>query len=604
MSDNTKNLFVRASILVRPHDSESSEVYNLNDRSQQIVPRRLLSLLSSCNEARSLEGHCSHIENTAPGRAGDGFVLNSLKELLDRGLLRRVTLPVASGSTRASVPTTQPEALQDAEIVVPTAGRPAVTARLLRSLQASAQDSQPAPAHIVLDSVSPRMKQELTKAIDRSLSSESPIAWTITDRGTRARTVTRLGKMLSLDHNEAEALSFGLVSDQTLGVTTGATHTYSLLSCRNSALISIDDDVHCSGVTGNTDSVPRISASGDITLRYRRDRTELLKSFPPSPIDIRKATAGLLGKTLSEIRTSAGAVDWRPSEISPALWYRLERHDPTVDGVVLGHLGDSGVGNSPTLPSTAVSIPQLFGTADYQDLALHSKEMIRLAEVPTITTQPFFMTTVFALSLNKILPPFFPFGRGQDWTFGSMLTQLFDDSVVGHVPVALLHDPRDGRASRLERPPDRITHGVNRLLLTLISHYAAMTTGGSREDRLIDFGQWLREHSAEGPETFRSWITDIACTALTQYGAGIERSYPGTRGTDSPLGRTVTNLLADIERRVAAKDIGPVTEYAALGLGEAETFERMAHHFSLFGTFMELWPAIWAERSVLWDTER
>lgn len=137
----------------------------------------------------------------------------------------------------------------------------------------------------------------------------------------------------------------------------------------------------------------------------------------------------------------------------------------------------------------------------------------------------------------------------------------------------------------------------------LVSHYAAATTGGSREDRLVDFGQWLREHAEESPETFRSWLTDIACMALAQYGAGIERSYPGTRGTDSPLGRTVTNLLADIERRVAAKDIGPVTEYAALGLGEAETFERMAHHFSLFGTFMELWPAIWAERSVLWDTD-
>ncbi|MFP4510984.1 MAG: hypothetical protein ACLFNQ_12755 [Spirochaetaceae bacterium] len=590
--------YISASIVVG-HGRDVAEVYNRNDGEQLQVETVLLNLLRYCSEARTLHEHCSTIMSDVGHDATDHAVFDGLKALVRLGLLRPVLWPEPRAGRGETEVTHEPQ--KTFSFCIPTIGRTRVIERLLGSIDRNCNHANVLRSTIYLDTDIEEVVTEIQRIVRERDVEPAAVRWRVSGKSVRRELVRDIDRALDLSAPEREAVEFGLFGQTQTSTTVGAARSCAFLSAGSTALFSMDDDAVMLGYTGrNADASPRISTRPGPSWKYESDREALLRAFPAAPIDPVSTAAGYIGRRVSDISSGGKRLRWDPGDVTPELWYRVERYDPTIDLVSFGYLGDSGTGSTPILPSAAVEIPQLHGNAESQKLALSSREVLQMAETPTITTQPFFMSAACAFNLERILPPFFPFGRGQDGLFGTMLTRLFEDALIAHVPIAVLHDPQDGRSNRLgPEAYTRMAMGVTRIVVMIVSHYASRTSGGTREERLVDCGEWLSEHASDDISAFRLWVTEIVCSALRQYRSTIERSYGDAMGSDSPLGRTVDSLLADVDDRIATGRVGPVSEYEQIGLGDAETFERLAHHLYLFGTLLTLWPAIWAERKSL-----
>lgn len=578
MNSDSHSPLIRADLIFAAHDETSVEIYNRNDRSTHTVRRELLDILKLFDRPRS------------PVEIAE----EKVNELIRTGLLRRVpsSAPSASRPRSARSDTVKREAVDT--IVIPSSGRTGVIARLVNALQKSTDSGRPVDIRIYLDTEDPAAAPHLREQLG---SGSSAIRLSLADRRARGEELAGLERAFALNGTERRALRFGLTGDTRFGVTTGAMRSWSLLANAGSRVLSLDDDVLPVGYSAGRSDDLQVSASDGLTIRYADSRAELLTEYRAAELDVRTAAGTYLGKrgSSSDLQPDSGArLDHE--RISPELWRRLEQRRARLDLVSFGYLGDSGAGATPILPSGASRAPQLLGTADEQRLALSSREVLQIVERPTVTNHPYFMSAACAFDLTATPPPFFPFGRGQDGLFALMLTQLFDDALIGHLPIALLHDPQDGRPDRHSVRPDRVRLGICRLIGILTGYYAAQISGGSRSERLIDYGEWLGEFAGRPVGTFRRGLTEIVCGALQNYASSIKQNYGHAAGTDSPLGRTVTSLLEDIDRRIATRTVTPIAEYAAAGLGEEETFEVMAGHLAEFGIFAALWPAVWNER--------
>jgi hypothetical protein len=55
------------------------------------------------------------------------------------------------------------------------------------------------------------------------------------------------------------------------------------------------------------------------------------------------------------------------------------------------------------------------------------------------------MSYAMGLDNRNLLPPFFPVKRNSDGVFGALLRRCFPQSLTGHVPIAVLHEPPEVR---------------------------------------------------------------------------------------------------------------------------------------------------------------
>jgi hypothetical protein len=77
--------------------------------------------------------------------------------------------------------------------------------------------------------------------------------------------------------------------------------------------------------------------------------------------------------------------------------------------------------------------------------AMNSREMLRVADRPTIEVPEFCMATTLGLDNRDLLPPFMPVQRNEDGIFSATLRKCLDESYCAHLPMAVLHDPVEVR---------------------------------------------------------------------------------------------------------------------------------------------------------------
>lgn len=554
-------------------------------------------LLRYFDVPRTVSEHIAHVNTSGGAHYGDDDVRKAIERLRVAGLLRKLDGQSLRKERQATETLLSSGDKTRPWISIPTVGRVDETTRLLRSIEQTTSETETQDVAIILDTYSRRTKKRFCETIDTLRSGGSQLRCRIVGKKQRFTQITRISKRLSLNREERRALSFGVLGDKRF-ITTGSTQTYSLLCSPGNQLICFDDDVVSSGTTGAVDSVPCLTSRGSLTVHYVRSRDQLSREYDIRPVDVPRTVRSFLGKSVSELATAYDRLDVKLDEVSPEYWSRLERSDNKIDAVVFGTIGDSGVGQTSLLVSDSIRVPQFAGDTEAQSLALTSRAICSIAAAPTITTQPFFMTGMCAYNLTRLLPPFFPYGRGQDGLFGLMYTQILDDTLIGQIPVALLHDPQDGRPDRTNGPPGRISMTVCRVVGILASCFGSSLYGGTRQERVSSFGTWLRRHSRQPIEAFRLWIVHIVCESLKQYENRIIDSYGEHIGTETPLGVTIESLLMDIRENIRNRRIGPIDDYNKLRLNENEEFEQLSEGLYLFGVFLELWPTIWDERTL------
>lgn len=403
---------------------------------------------------------------------------------------------------------------------------------------------------------------------------------------------------LSLDDEEAEALHFGFFGGTVpRKPTTGTARNRAFAATSKPFLISLDDDILCRGVIGTTGNPIISTRLPGYSLTYSDDARASVGEAHLQPIAIDAVYCTFLESACEALRAMgqealSSVLD--PEEVTPELFRKLESGPLSVDVVSFGTIGDSGMSNRHGVPLNGPRAPKVWSDdLREQELALTSRQLVRRPTQPILTTSPFFMTTACAYCLNNLLPPFFPFGRGQDNLFGTMYTGLFADGAILHCPTVLMHEPFEPRGNRIH-PPDRISVRVTTVLATLVNYYRRFTSGGSREERLRDFGQWLVELAGLEHQRFRERISGFLLAEFEAYRAQLaERIAEAARNDGSLRSRVIRDLDDHLAARLHDRDILPIEEYAGDGIKPEEQFVALAQDILRYGRLLTIWPEVW-----------
>jgi len=91
-------------------------------------------------------------------------------------------------------------------------------------------------------------------------------------------------------------------------------------------------------------------------------------------------------------------------------------------------------------------------------MALSSREVLRVAKLPTVSHDPICMTFCGAVTNDPWTPPFMPRYRNEDGLFARMLMFMRPDTDVGHIPYGVFHDSDRASAydpTTIHRPHER-----------------------------------------------------------------------------------------------------------------------------------------------------
>lgn len=119
-----------------------------------------------------------------------------------------------------------------------------------------------------------------------------------------------------------------------------------------------------------------------------------------------------------------------------------------------GYFGDSGYQGPRSVFSIEESpLKSFLQKSDAFDIALKSRLVWRVSDRNQLFETSPVMLICAGLSNDYDLPPFFPIGRNQDGAFGYAVSACLDKMLIGHLDLAISHDPLETRAYEVEMPP-------------------------------------------------------------------------------------------------------------------------------------------------------
>lgn len=247
-----------------------------------------------------------------------------------------------------------------------------------------------------------------------------------------------------------ELLEYALLNSA--GYTLGQNRNTLLLDTVGSMICCVDDDTICTPRQANRTPAQFQFASGGDPAEFwcYRNKSEM-DGLIPVQAELNAVTAHeqLLGKSVSELTGLSSAKFAQDERVSNELMRRIERRDSVVRITFNGLIGDCawgspfGVWHEPMgyLALVGSSLERLTCAEDFYQQALQSRQLLRLTAGPYLTDASFSMLTFCGLDNRELLPPNLPTHRGQDLIFGQILWTCFTDSLFGHLPFALVHDP-------------------------------------------------------------------------------------------------------------------------------------------------------------------
>ncbi|MFP4510982.1 MAG: hypothetical protein ACLFNQ_12745 [Spirochaetaceae bacterium] len=509
--------------------------------------------------------------------------LAMLHELADTGLLVPLEFaPVeATGSDQGPV----------TRLIIPTRDRTALVTRLA-DLVATAAPTTPPAIFIVDDSDSPSGP---TPSSNTNPSANASTATNMTESVVPHH--IRLDDRLSPDgpfaavHRSSvppEAIRFALLGDRRCPPSLGAMRNTNYLLGAGQRVVTMDDDTVALGFRTALPGAPihYTGSRDEPVFEFYRDRETLLSQHELAPLDPIALTVEWLGRRVP-------GPDSDLSEVTPELFHQLTHHKPTIDVVCHGTIGDGGIGvRQFVLQATGEQRERFMATEDRYRVSTTSREMTRFATSPTVLAHPYLMSTVMGLDCTVLLPPSYPYGRGDEGLFAAMIHHLFNDSLILQAPTAFLHSPPDDATHRAAPWFTELPLRVCWLLQIILNTYPK-PPGGTRADRLICFGEWLRAHSARLSEgEFADWIESTVFHTRAGYYRSLEELLDRYEGSPEYWAEDVLKLQANVRAQLAGGHLGPVEEFKPLSLSREDEYCLLKTHFASYAEVLMSWPEI------------
>jgi hypothetical protein len=232
----------------------------------------------------------------------------------------------------------------------------------------------------------------------------------------------------------------------------------------------------------------------------------------------------------------------------------------------------------------------LRSATDYR-VALCSREVLRLSPTPAICESVEFWAPVVGLDNRQLLPPFLPFGIGEDMTFCATMTQCLADASQGLVPLAVLHAPVERRA--LVR--DSVWRSAGNVFLwdVVCAAIRSFETEVPRDPgaSLAAMGEHLIRLGALPPEDFRELIRDRLWQRLSGTAAALQDLAAQYGGKPAFWMEDVERQWRQIEKSVRDPNF-PVPQDLREGRRPGAASDLTREVVGQFGRLLMEWPRL------------
>lgn len=538
-------------------------------------------MLALCRVPRSMREHVSVVarslgvhEPTAVGERLGSFVLS--------GLLRECPAPATVVDAVAAGAPQTPTRISTVAIV--TADRPFLLERCLSRLSEAIRKSNAGRRVLVVDGSREAANCYANKeAVSKIRLAGSPF-------------VDYVGKS-ELAPLRDRARSRGLPrevveSALTLG-SIGANRNIALLLTAGEPMMMVDDDILLDGrrAGGGITQVALVGHGDHRAYRFFGTRAEAVSAaMAGAPVSVVEEHEQILGRSLvGALRHVDGAPDMRNA--CPHLLEAYLSGRGTVRLTFSGLVGDAGVSCQYALLFAPIpSARTALESRDTFDLAMHSREVERVAERVLICHDPSCMSYCIGIDNRSPVVPFIPVSQNEDGAFGAMLAYVHPSAVFAHLPHSVLHDSRRPSEYPLaEIQSASRTHLAEMFLANLrgCMESCTSTDPAMRLDRMCDT---LRELATLPVGEFRGWfqhvVIDHRSRALAQAEQDLDRRPDYWR---LAIGRYRQVFLTQIQR----PDFFVPIEVQNDSTSSAQAFRSAQRMVMEYVQLVEAWRHVW-----------
>lgn len=327
----------------------------------------------------------------------------------------------------------------------------------------------------------------------------------------------------------ADTVEFTLFDPFQIGYTPGANTNAVLLDTCGQLFLNADDD-SVFRFASPPEAGPGLllsSATDPTEVRFFGGRPEREAALELQDWDFLSAHENFLGRTVAAcLQSFSGQIDCDGA--APEFLPVLESGSGSVAATMAGVCGDSGMGSALfVLWLTGRSRELALQSEDRYRIALRSREVVRAVAHATLTPGTLFMKMGIGLDNRQVLPPFLPVLRNEDGLFAQSLRVCLPQSLIAHLPLAMLHLPEGRRDFTGEK---RVLPGLADLLVILVRHLAPAQTPGIPEQRLRLLGSGLVELGSLKPADFQGILRALWAAELSRHVLELEQLLDSTNG--------------------------------------------------------------------------
>lgn len=478
-----------------------------------------------------------------------------------------------------------------------TADRPALLERALASyIQNNHQRND--IEYIVYDDSKDTAASAANFAVAQKLARQFGVPIRFAGRPERERYARQLGDGVAI---AAELLEYALLNPR--GYTLGQNRNTLLLDTVGSMICCVDDDTVCTPLRPSDvhADLQFSSYSDPAEFWCYRNKSEADALIPvKAQLNALAAHEQLLGNNVSEL-TDHQRDNFKPvNQISEELMRRIERRDSVVRVTFNGLLGDCawgspfGLWHEPMgyLALAGSSLERLTRAEEFYQQALQSRQLLRVTAGPYLADASFSMLTFCGLDNRELLPPNLPTHRGQDLIFGQILWTCFTDSLFGHLPFALVHDPLPPRRFW----PGEITRSASgvdlcRLLIEAMKLLPEQAARANPAERLSTLGTHLIQLAKLPPKTLGGKLIAALRSSNQQFKHAV-MGRGAALMTQAPYYANDITRFFDKQKQAEGYEHYwiPLDLCGVDGFAAAES--RLRRMLEMFGALLEHWPTI------------
>lgn len=561
-------------------------IHKLSD-AQLIVAPEVSVALASCAIFQTLAKHVEVLTTTIPQLAGQTADVTKVLEMVrDAGLLttaEEVCKRIYPEDVAAAID------LPRTRVFIITCDRPAAVQRLVQSMLFAGNLSRHEELFLIDDSRNPD-NAESNRQLVEQFNLTSPRDMRYMGASQQEQLLNALidelpqseaGIRFLIDRNRwADKQSYGLA------------RTLCLLLSVDSRAIVMDDDVICASVASPYKSEGIAFGDTAREMEFYASEQDILGRTEKTEVDPLNGHAQCLGLSMAQAMNKLGTnkLDAKDLQGANAAFLSQWSADSEVIITQSGTMGDPGTPATDWIYTIdATSAQRLLASQDGLEGALTNRHYW-MGQPRPIFTKMAVISQVTGLDNSKLLPPYFPVFRGEDYLFGAMVEYLHPQSTVLEYDWCVPHFPIEPRTGSVDSKPLTGKGGINpSKYITDHTLYEFGVGAATRMSGLTQLVRELSETSDDGLLTrYRVEVAESQSSTAKRLTAKLQEDIARTQVWQDYLQQSLNNVAGAMGTKAKLEDIADIPE----GYEEQAILDEFRAYSGEFAVALGSWEAI------------